>query len=61
MKDEHLYNDPVEEVYRARNAIMEEFGWDVKKYHAYLDAKEPELETMGFKKAAPRTLPKVKC
>jgi hypothetical protein len=28
-------------------------AWDVKKYQVYLDAKEPTLEAMGFKKAAP--------
>jgi len=48
MSDEG-YCDPVEEVYRIREAIMEEFDWDVKKYNAYLDAKRPHWEAMGFK------------
>jgi len=54
-KDEcfYDYDDPIEEVYRIRVAIMEEFDWDVKKYNAYLIAKEPEFEAMGFKKAEP--------
>ncbi|MDR3012843.1 MAG: hypothetical protein LBU70_06500 [Chitinispirillales bacterium] len=56
MKNENLYHDPIEEVYRIREAIMEEFGWDIKKYHAHLDAKRPHWEAIGFKKAAPRNL-----
>ena len=47
------YNDPIEEVYRIRVAIMDEFDWDVRKYNAYLTAREPEMEAMGFRKAAP--------
>jgi len=49
MHNENLYHDPVEEVYRVRETIMEEFDWDVKKYNAYLDTRRPHWESMGFK------------
>ncbi|MCL2220352.1 MAG: hypothetical protein FWC23_09545 [Chitinispirillia bacterium] len=49
MGNERPYDDPVDEVYRIREETMEEFGWDLKKYHAYLNAQQPQWEAMGFK------------
>jgi len=42
-------DDPIEEVYRIRKEIMDEFDWDVGKYHAYLRAQRPVYEAMGAK------------
>jgi len=40
--------DPVEEVYRIREEILNEFG-GIKEYHAYLRESRPGLEAMGFR------------
>jgi len=42
-------DDPIEEVYRIRKEIMDEFDWDVAKYHEYLRAQRPVYEAMGAK------------
>ncbi|GBU23307.1 hypothetical protein R80B4_03224 [Fibrobacteres bacterium R8-0-B4] len=41
--------DPIEEVYRIRREIMEEFDHDLSKYHAYVVSQRPVHEAMGFK------------
>jgi hypothetical protein len=42
-------DDPVEQVYRAREEILKEFDYDIKAYHAHLRETQPKWEAMGFK------------
>jgi hypothetical protein len=49
MEEYKELDDPVQEVYRIREAIMKEFNYDVKAYHKYLREKRPSLEKAGFK------------
>jgi len=42
-------DDPVEEVYRIREAIMKEFNYDPKAYNKYIREKQSMLEKAGHK------------
>ena len=43
-------DDPVEEVYRIREAIMKEFNYDIKAYHKYLrEVVVPKMKKAGCK------------
>jgi hypothetical protein len=44
-------DDPVDEVYRIREAIMKRFNYDVKAYHKYLRETSDVMEKAGFKQA----------
>ncbi|MCL2208138.1 MAG: hypothetical protein FWB90_08640 [Fibromonadales bacterium] len=41
-------DDPIEEVYRIRLALLEEHG-GIDGYHAYLRETSPKWEAMGFR------------
>jgi hypothetical protein len=43
-------DDPVDEVYRIRLALLEEYG-GIEGYHAHLREVSPEWEAMGFRRA----------
>ncbi|GBU21823.1 hypothetical protein R80B4_01725 [Fibrobacteres bacterium R8-0-B4] len=47
--DIFVEEDPIEEVYRVRKEIMDEFDWDVAKYHEHLRAQRSTNEAMGAK------------
>jgi len=41
-------DDPIDEVYRVRLALLEEHG-GIEGYHAYLRETGPKWEAMGFR------------
>ncbi|MDR2555881.1 MAG: hypothetical protein LBC64_10710 [Fibromonadaceae bacterium] len=45
---DNRYNDTIEEVYRIRQAILEEYG-GMKGWNKHLDEIRPQVEAMGFK------------
>jgi hypothetical protein len=49
MEEYKELDDPVQEVYRIREAIMKEFNYDPKAYHKYLRETNDEVEKLGFK------------
>ncbi|MDR2999903.1 MAG: hypothetical protein LBU89_01450 [Fibromonadaceae bacterium] len=44
----YVEEDPIDEVYRTRFALLEEHG-GIKGYFRHLDAVRPKWEAMGFK------------
>jgi hypothetical protein len=40
--------DPIEEVYRIRQEILEEYG-GIKEWNKHLDEVRPKYEAMGFR------------
>ncbi|MDR2581985.1 MAG: hypothetical protein LBC75_00710 [Fibromonadaceae bacterium] len=45
--DNH-YEDPIEEVYRIRQELLEEYG-GIKGLNKHLDEVRPKYEAMGFR------------
>jgi len=52
---DNQYEDPIEEVYRIRQEILEEYG-GIKGWNKHLDKVRPEYEAKGF-----RTLTEAEC
>jgi len=50
MEEYKELDDPVDEVYRIRLALLEEYG-GIEGYHAHLREVRPEWEAMGFRRA----------
>jgi len=49
----HIEEDPIDEVYRIRMELLEEFG-GIRGYFKHLDEMRPKWEAMGFKYVAPK-------
>jgi len=47
MEEYKELDDPIDEVYRVRLALLEEHG-GIEGYHAYLRETGPKWEAMGF-------------
>jgi len=45
---DNCYNDTIEEVYRIRQEILEEYG-GIKGWNKHLDEVRPKYEAMGLK------------
>jgi len=48
MEEYRELDDPIDEVYRVRLALLEEHG-GIEGYHAYLRETGPKWEAMGFR------------
>jgi len=45
---DNRYEDPIEEVYRIRQELLEEHG-GIKGWNKHLDEVRPKYEAMGFR------------
>jgi len=45
---DNRYEDPIEEVYRIRQEILEEYG-GIDGWNKHLDEVRPKYEAMGFR------------
>jgi len=55
MEEYKELDDPIEQVYRVRQEILEEYG-GIKGWNKHLDEVRPKYEAMGF-----RTLTEAEC